>query len=178
MAANKCFNDRFNKWTELIAPHKSIVDYFGLSNETIHMDLSRVPDTNICVFTFCYTRIPKYIFSTVPHEISNRIYEYYNEYLLFQFKVEYGEKYPFTPPKWSLYSYTYKYDTVYDKKKTDHVVKAYCNGIANCHNRQYKEFWSPAIMIHTDLLTFYMLLSNFRDLIRKLRTPNSFDMQM
>ena len=178
MSSNKCFNHRFNKWTELIAPHKSIVDYFGLSNETIHMDLSRVPDTNICVFTFCYTSTPQYIFGTVPHEISNRIYEYYNEYLIFQFKVEYGEKYPFRPPKWSLYSYTYTFTTAYDKRKTDQVVKAYCNGMASCHNRQYKENWSPVIMIHTDVLAFYMVISDFRGLIHKLRSPTSFDMHL
>jgi hypothetical protein len=184
MSNIKCFNYRFNKWTKLIESYKSIVDYFGLStglqsNEIIHMDLSHIPDTNYCVFTCYYTTTPKYIFRNIPHEISNRIYDYYKEYLIFQFKVEYGEKYPFSPPTWSLYSYTYKYSSVYDKKKTHHVIKAYCNGILHCHNSQYKENWSPVIMIHTDILEFYMILSNFRGiLIHKLQTPNSFDMHM
>jgi ubiquitin-protein ligase len=178
----KCLNYRYNKWTELIeSSGQSIVDYFGLSiglksNEIIHMDLSKFPYANYCIFTFYYTTIPKYKISDLPNEIINRIYDYYKEYLVFQFKIEYGERYPFSPPIWSLYSYTYKYPRVYDKKKTDHVVKAYCNGIINCHNSQYKENWSPVIMIHSDLLAFYMILSNFRDLIHKLQTPNAFSL--
>jgi hypothetical protein len=66
----------------------------------------------------------------------------------------------------------------YDKNKTDQVVKAYCNGMTSCHNRQYKENWSPAIMIHTDVLAFYMVISDFRGLIHKLRSPTSFDIHM
>lgn len=179
MSHIKCFNYRYNKWLDLIAHHKSIVDYFGLSaglhsNEHIHMDLSKLPDTNSCILTFYYTTVPKYKFRDVPNEISTRIYDYYKEYLIFQFKMDYGEKYPFIPPTWSLYSYTYEYMSVYDKKKTDEIIKAYCNGITCCHNSQYKEQWSPVIMIHTDLLTFYMILCKFRILIHKLQTPNAF----
>ena len=180
MSNIKCFNYRFNKWIELIASHKSIVDYFGLSlqsqpYEIIHMDLSRLPDTNYCILTFYYTTVPKYRFRELPNEITDKIYDYYKEYLIFQFKIEYGENYPISPPNWSLYSYTYKCSSVYDENKTDHVVKSFCNGIIHCHNSQYKSNWSPAIMIHVDILEFYMILSNFRGiLIHKLQTPNNF----
>lgn len=173
---------RYNKWTDTMKEsNESMTDYFNLthpqnSNEKMHMNMIHYTDkTGFLIFTFYYTITPKYKFPKFPHEINTRIYEYYKEDLIFQFKIDTGKNYPFSPPKWSLYSYKFNFDSLYSKVHTQYIVKAFCEGIINCHNCENATNWSPAISIHNDVLSFYMILKRFHTLIVKLKIKNAFN---
>ncbi len=157
--------------------NQSIIDYFNInpeeSNERLHMSIHPSPSMDYLIMKLYYSPTPKYRLLEFPNEINTKIYEYYKEYFIFQFKIDLTE-YPFRPPKWSLHSYCYRFSTEYDEKITKRVVRGYCKGITRCHNCQNEADWSPIIMIHADILAFYTLINNFRMLISKLKTKNIF----
>ena len=172
---------RYNIWRSRMKHHnnQSITDYFNItpsknSSEKLQINMSLSKSMKYCVMTLYYTNTPKYSVRELPEEINTIIYQYYKEYFVFQFKIDYSD-YPFRPPKWSLYSFQYHFSSEYDKMQTNMIVEAYCKGILRCHNCQNELDWSPAIMIQADVLSFYMLINNFRNLINKLKTKNTFN---
>ena len=176
----KMTTTRYNKWCSRMKEHnQTITQYFNIdppkgSHERLHMEIVPSQSMEYCIMTMYYTNTPQYSLHDFPNEINNLIYEYYKEEFTFHFKIDFGE-YPFRPPKWSLDYFEYRFSTEYDKSYTKNIVEAYCVGILRCHNCQNEEDWSPAIMIHSDILSFYILINNFRTLIEKLKTKNSFD---
>jgi hypothetical protein len=134
---------------------KSIGDYFGIPPGFVDFHLSKINEKEfVFIIRFCKTP-PEYDFAALPIELSRIIAEYNKHFINLNIKIVFPESYPFCPPVWSLQEAKYNVSIPAD----------YYAGIIECHNRQYKQYWSPAIHIEQDILYFIERINHFEYLL-------------
>ena len=97
-------------------------------------------------------------FRGLPLEINRLISSYIPSYIEINTHIHFCNEYPFRPPKWSLLS-------VIDKSSSCINLQEYYEYIINCHNNQYRNSWSPAIWIESDILCFIARINHFEQII-------------
>ena len=95
-----------------------------------------------------------YNFSSLPVEINNIIYKFLTDYINITTIIKFPNSYPYVQPKWSLYNIKHNIHS----PPID--IRHYYSYILHRHNKEYKNDWTPAVSLESDILNLLQKINH------------------
>jgi len=148
-------NKRYSHFTEKIQ-NNSIENYFGIKNDQgqkLKVELSRTEERKFVLHVKYIKKCDTFNFN-LPIEIINTISSYGNHYIDLTMEISFPTCYPFQGPTWRVIQIQHNIQHSLDLTK-------YYKYVTRNHNKQYNDYWSPAVDIEKDILDFIRKINHF-----------------